>query len=284
MIRSRHNKTPYELLHDRKPDLKYFHVFGALCYPTNDSEDLGKLKPKADIGIFIGYSPTKKAYRIYNKRTRLIMETIHVEFDELTAMASEQFGSGPELQLMTPGSISSGLMQNPSSLTPYVPPTKNDLDILFQPMFDEYFQPSPSVVSHVPPVVAPIPADTTSTPSSTIIDQDAPFASTSPTTQETQAPVIHQVLKNHLSRDAFNRLHHNNQPFEHLSKWTKNHPLNNVIGNPSRPVSTRCQLQTDAMWCYFDAFLTKVEPKNFKEAMKESSWIEAMQEEIYEFD
>ncbi|GJX12912.1 retrovirus-related pol polyprotein from transposon TNT 1-94 [Tanacetum coccineum] len=164
LIRSRHNKTPYELLHYRKPDLKYFHVFGALCYHTNDSEDLGKLKPKDDIGILFGYSPTKKEYRIYNKWTRLIMETIHVEFYELTGMVSEQFGSGPELQLMTPSSISSGLMQNPSSSTPYVPPTKKDWDILFQPMFDEYFQPSPSVVSHVPPVVALIPADTTSTP------------------------------------------------------------------------------------------------------------------------
>ncbi|GJX20366.1 integrase, catalytic region, zinc finger, CCHC-type containing protein, partial [Tanacetum coccineum] len=97
LIRRRHNKTPYELLHDRKPDLTYFHVFGALCYPTNDGEYLGKLKPKADIGIFIGYTPAKKAYRIYNKRTRLIMETMHVKFDELTAMASENFGSGPEL-------------------------------------------------------------------------------------------------------------------------------------------------------------------------------------------
>ncbi|GJX57146.1 copia protein [Tanacetum coccineum] len=76
---------------------------------------------------------------------------------------------------------------NPSSLTPYVPPTKKDWDTLFQPMFDEYFQPSPSVVSHVPPVVALIPADTTGTPSSTSIDQDAPSASTSPTTQETQS-------------------------------------------------------------------------------------------------
>ncbi|GKD62721.1 retrovirus-related pol polyprotein from transposon TNT 1-94 [Tanacetum coccineum] len=71
---------------------------------------------------------------------------------------------------------------------------------------------------------------------------------------------------------------------EHIKKWTKDHLLDNVIGNPSRPVSTRCQLQTDAMWCYFDAFLTKVEPKNFKEAMKESSWIEAIQEKIPKFD
>ncbi|GJS00268.1 retrovirus-related pol polyprotein from transposon TNT 1-94 [Tanacetum coccineum] len=55
---------------------------------TNDGEDLGKLKPKADIGIFVGYAPAKKAFRIYNKRTQMIIETIHVDFDELTTMAS----------------------------------------------------------------------------------------------------------------------------------------------------------------------------------------------------
>ncbi|GJR72413.1 retrovirus-related pol polyprotein from transposon TNT 1-94 [Tanacetum coccineum] len=108
MIRHRHGKTPYELLHDKPPDLSYLHVFGALCYPTNDSENLGKLQPKADIGIFIGYAPTKKAFRIYNRRTRRIIETIHVDFDELTAMASEHSSSGPALHEMTPVTISSG--------------------------------------------------------------------------------------------------------------------------------------------------------------------------------
>ncbi|GJT77655.1 retrovirus-related pol polyprotein from transposon TNT 1-94 [Tanacetum coccineum] len=73
-------------------------------------------------------------------------------------------------------------------------------------------------------------------------------------------------------------------PLELLGKWTKNHLLVNVIGDPSRSVSTRKQLKTGVMWCYFDAFLTSVEPKNFKEAMLESSWIEAMQEEIHEFE
>nr|GFC36513.1 hypothetical protein [Tanacetum cinerariifolium] len=77
-------------MHDKQPDLSFFHVFGALCYPTNDSENVGKLQPKADIGIFIGYAPTKKAFRIYNWRTICIVETIHVDFDELTTMASEQ--------------------------------------------------------------------------------------------------------------------------------------------------------------------------------------------------
>ncbi|GJU29812.1 retrovirus-related pol polyprotein from transposon TNT 1-94 [Tanacetum coccineum] len=85
------------LVDPRKPNLSYLHVFGALCYPNNDSEDLGKLQAKADISIFIGYAPKQKAYRIYNRHTQKIIETIHVDFDELTAMASEQISSGPRL-------------------------------------------------------------------------------------------------------------------------------------------------------------------------------------------
>ncbi|GKA56750.1 retrovirus-related pol polyprotein from transposon TNT 1-94 [Tanacetum coccineum] len=226
--------------------LKYLHVFGALCYPTNDSEDLGKLKHKADIGIFIGYSPVKKAYRIYNKQTRLTMDNIHVKFDELVVMASEQFSSGPVPQLLTPGCISSGLVQNPSSSTPYVPPSKKDWDILFQSFFDEYFQPPPSVVSPIPLAPTLIPADTTGTPSSTTIDQDAPSSSTSPTTKETQDAVINQGIeeqqlgnqnaqfdndpfiniftpdqsfKESSSRDVIpSILLQTNQPFDHLKK------------------------------------------------------------------
>ncbi|GKD63725.1 retrovirus-related pol polyprotein from transposon TNT 1-94 [Tanacetum coccineum] len=78
LINTRHCKTSYELVHDKKPDLTFFRVFVALCYPINDSEDLGKLQPILDIGIFVGYAPSRKGYRIYNKRNRQIMETIHV--------------------------------------------------------------------------------------------------------------------------------------------------------------------------------------------------------------
>nr|GFB87141.1 retrovirus-related Pol polyprotein from transposon TNT 1-94 [Tanacetum cinerariifolium] len=156
IIRLRHGKTLYELLHSKLPDLSFFHVFGALCYPTNDSENLGKLQPKADIGIFIGYASIKKAFRIYNRRTRRIIETIHVDFDELTAMASEQIRSGPALNDMTPGTISSGLVHTSSSSTSYVPPSRNDWDVLFQPMFDELLNPPPSVVNQAAEVIAPI--------------------------------------------------------------------------------------------------------------------------------
>ncbi|GKE47489.1 retrovirus-related pol polyprotein from transposon TNT 1-94 [Tanacetum coccineum] len=122
-IHTRHIKTPYELVHDKKPDLTFFRVFGALCYPTNDSEDLGKLQPIADIGIFVGYAPSRKGYRIYNKRTRRIMETIHVQFDELTEqMAPVQLSTGPAPTFLMPGQISSGLVPNSVPAAPYVPP------------------------------------------------------------------------------------------------------------------------------------------------------------------
>ncbi|GJY45084.1 hypothetical protein Tco_0433297 [Tanacetum coccineum] len=203
----------------------------ALCYPTNDSEDLDKLKPKADIRIFVGYAPAKKAYRIYNKRTRLIIETICVDFDELTAMAFKLFSSGPGPQLLTPGTISSGLVPNPPSPTPYVPPTKKDLDILFHPMFDEYFNPPPSVASPVSAIVAPNHADSTGTPSSTIIDQDAPSQNNDPFFG---VPIPEPNSKESSSMDVIpTNVHSVNQPHEYLSKLTKDHPLDDVIGNPS---------------------------------------------------
>ncbi|GJT56290.1 retrovirus-related pol polyprotein from transposon TNT 1-94 [Tanacetum coccineum] len=197
VIRLRHDKTPYELLHDKPPDLSFFHVFGALCYSTNNSENLGKLQPKADIGIFIDYAPTKKSFQIYNRRTRRIIETIHVDYDELTAMASKHSSSGPVLHEMTPATISSGLMPNPPPSTPFVRPSRIDWDILFQPMFDELLTPPPSVdypasevVALIHEVVAPIPAASTGSPSSTNVDQDVPSLSHYQTTPDTQPPII----------------------------------------------------------------------------------------------
>ncbi|GJV75839.1 uncharacterized mitochondrial protein-like protein [Tanacetum coccineum] len=81
-----------------------------------------------------------------------------------------------------------------------------------------------------------------------------------------------------------NNVHSINQPPKHINKWTKDHPIDNVIGDPSRPVSTRHQLQDEALLCYFDAFLSSVEPKSYKEALMESCWIKAMQEELNEFE
>ncbi|GKC46367.1 retrovirus-related pol polyprotein from transposon TNT 1-94 [Tanacetum coccineum] len=159
LIHTRHNETSYELVHGKKPDLTFLRVFCAFCYPTNDSEDLGKLKAKADIGIFVGYAPNRK---------------------------------GPDPILMTPRQISSGLVPNPVPTAPYVPPTNKDMEILFQPMFDEYFEPT-SVERPVPPAPAvQVPVVLAGTPCSTTIDQDAPSISHSPSSSEVQAPSLHQ--------------------------------------------------------------------------------------------
>ncbi|GJT91094.1 retrovirus-related pol polyprotein from transposon TNT 1-94 [Tanacetum coccineum] len=135
---------------------------------------------------------------------------------------------------MTPGIISSGLVQNPLSTTPFVLPTKNDWDLLFQPMFDEYFNPPPSVVSLVRVAVAPRHADLTGSLSSTTIDQAAPSASTPSTIHETHSPVIFEG-----SHESSSTMQPTNPPLEHISKWTKIHPLENLIGNPSIHVLTK---------------------------------------------
>ncbi|GJS97420.1 retrovirus-related pol polyprotein from transposon TNT 1-94 [Tanacetum coccineum] len=268
-------------MQDKKPNLSFLHVFGSLCYPTNDNEDLGKFDAKADIGIFVGYTPAKKAFRIYNRRTWKIIETIHVMFDELTEMASEQFSSGPELHSMTPATSSIRLGSNPVSQQPCIPPNRDDWDHLFKPMFDEYFNPPTIVVSPVQEVVAPRAVDLADSPVSTSIDQDA---SSTKHHFFHDDPLHESLHEDSSSQGSSSNVRQTHTPFEHLGRWTKDHPIANVIGDPSRSVSTRKQLQTDAMWCYFYAFLTLVEPKNFKQEMTKPSWIDAMQEEIHEFE
>nr|GFC58376.1 retrovirus-related Pol polyprotein from transposon TNT 1-94 [Tanacetum cinerariifolium] len=169
IIHQRFNKTPYGLINGRKPDISFLHVFGALCYPKNDREDIGKLGAKGDIGFFIGYSADSCAYRIYNRRTKKIMEIMNVSFDELSIMAFEQSSSKPGFQCMTSGQISSGLdlTYAPSTITTQQP-TKNELDLLFEAMYDDYFGGQPSAnVENVPTAQEPQ-VRQTSTASTTI--------------------------------------------------------------------------------------------------------------------
>nr|GFC64536.1 Gag-Pol polyprotein [Tanacetum cinerariifolium] len=193
-----------------------------------DGESLDKMKEKGDECIFVGYSTQLRAYRVYNKRTRVIMESIHVNFDELPRMASAHNSSdpaptcqkmasvqissdpAPECQTMAleHGSLSPGRKcQENVSHADKTSTTSNELDLLFSPMFDE--------------------------------------------------------LLNGSSK-----------------RWTKDHPLEQVIGNPSQSVRTRRQLESDAEMCMFALTVSRTKPKNIKEAMADSAWIESMQEEL----
>nr|GEZ56844.1 retrovirus-related Pol polyprotein from transposon TNT 1-94 [Tanacetum cinerariifolium] len=172
--------------------------------------------------------------------------------------------------------------------------------------------PAPEVIAPIADVIPPEQAESTGLPSSTTVDQDAPSLSKSQTIPETQSPVIprdveednHDIEVAHMRNDLLFGMpipevasdqssstvlshpivHPDYQIPQHNSKWTKDHPLDNIIGQLSRPVSTRLQLHVQALFYYYDAFLTSVEPKTYKDALTQSFWIEAMQEELNEFE
>nr|GEV88876.1 retrovirus-related Pol polyprotein from transposon TNT 1-94 [Tanacetum cinerariifolium] len=245
IIHRRFNKTPYEFINGRKSDISFLHVFGALSYPKNDREDIGKLGAKGDIGFFIGYSADSRAYRIYNRRKKKIMETMNVSFDELSVMAFEQCSSKPGLQSMTSGQISSGLdlTYAPSTITTQQPTEGSDVDELNpNAMFD----------------------------GNTFVN---PLANASTSVVESSS--LHNV-------DPSN-MHTFYQPYPHEFQWTKDHPLEQVIGEPSRPVLIRNQLRSDGNMCMYALTVSTVEPKNVKEAMTDPAWIESMQEELLQF-
>ncbi|GKB62775.1 retrovirus-related pol polyprotein from transposon TNT 1-94, partial [Tanacetum coccineum] len=206
---------------------------------------------------------------------------------------------------------------NPHPSTPFIPPSRTDWDMSFQPLFDEFLNPSPSVDHPSPEVVAPevialVLSNSTGSPLSTTVDQDAPSLSNSQTTPETEPPVIpndveednHDIEVTHMGNDLYfgvpipeipsdqssssdsihTIVHPDNQISKHNSKWTKDHPLKNIIGELARPVSTMLQLHDQALICYYDAFLTYFEPKTYKDALTQSCWIKVMQEELNEFE
>nr|GFB74953.1 hypothetical protein [Tanacetum cinerariifolium] len=142
LVIPRHEKTPYHIINDRKPSVKFFYIFSSVCYIVRDGENLDKMKEKGDECIFVGYSTQSRAYRVFNKRTRVIMKSIHVNFDELPQMASDQNSSdpAPECQKMALNhdSLSPGCKcQENVSHGDKTVTTLIELDLLFSLMFDE---------------------------------------------------------------------------------------------------------------------------------------------------
>nr|GEW82619.1 hypothetical protein [Tanacetum cinerariifolium] len=181
-----HGKTPYHIINDRKPSIKHLYIFGCIFYITKDGKNLDKMKEKGDQCILVGYSTQSKGYRVYNKRTRMIVESIHIRLMKLKKYANV--------------------------------PSQQELDLLFGPLYDEFFN-----------------------------------ADSNPSTNVSEY------------------------------RWTKDHPLEQVRGNPSRPVYTRRQLTINPKMCMYVLTVSTAKPKNIKEAMVDSAWIEAMQEELHQF-
>ncbi|GJZ58485.1 putative ribonuclease H-like domain-containing protein [Tanacetum coccineum] len=229
----RHEKTPYHIINGKKSTVKFFHILGSLCYNVRDCENLDKIKEKGDEYTFVGYSSTSKGYRVYNKRTRLIVETIHVNFDELPPMASD-----------------------------YVMTMSNELDLLFSLMFDELLNGTTPFVSKSSAVTVVDAHDqrkqqnkTQCTSTAVAVDIPPLNIQTTPETTSqapTQAPTVTtteninqaKTKEKHTQVDEEEFINIFSTPV-HEQGETSSRYLEQVIGNPSQSIRTRRQLETD---------------------------------------
>nr|GFA37653.1 putative ribonuclease H-like domain-containing protein [Tanacetum cinerariifolium] len=290
LVIPRHEKTPYHIINDRKPSVKFFHIFGSVCYIVRDGENLDKMKEKGDECIFMGYSNQSRAYRVFNNRSRVIMESIHVNFEELPHMASDQNSFDPALECQTMAlehdSLTPGhKCQENASHGDRTVKMSNELDLLFSPMFDELLNGSSKVVSKssaVSAADAPIQRQqlttllinhTTPAPSCQIpsiappiissenINQAEPHADNDQVTHDEfinifSTPMQYQGETSLRHVDSSN-MHTFYQRYPSKHRWTKDHPLEQVIRNPSQSIRTRRQLDSDAEMCMFALTLWK---------------------------
>nr|GEY78099.1 hypothetical protein [Tanacetum cinerariifolium] len=250
-------------------------TIATVCFTQNHMvKNLDKMKEKGDECIFVGYSTQSRAYRVFNKKTRLIMESIHVNFDELPHMASDHVSSDPV----------------PKYHVSSDPVPKCQRMALEHDSLSPAFQRQANVTQADRTVVSK---------SSAVCSADAPNQRQQQTTplnnHTTPAPAYDEFINifctliqdqgetSSCHVDSSN-MHTFYQRYPSEYRWTKDHPLEQVIGNPSQSVRTRCQLESDAEMCMFVLIVSRTEPKNIKEAMADSAWIESMQEELHQFN
>nr|GFB78639.1 hypothetical protein [Tanacetum cinerariifolium] len=258
-------------MNKRKLNIKFFRVFGCRCYLLNDYEDVEKLKEKWDIRVFIRYSKESAAFRIYNKRTRKIHESVNVNFDEISEMASKQFSLELDLSNLNETGKSSNLVVSQASKT-----SKKDLEDLFQNFYDEYFYSSKimkssitnvetsndEIPSHEEEVFHESSESFQKESSSSSLNDDVQQSSEevgvpSSNTQSISKNMIPNVDEASTSHNVFNErlkdayfdastsfhapsnVHTFYQPYSHEKKWTKDHPLYKIIGDPKLSVRTR---------------------------------------------
>nr|GFA89103.1 integrase, catalytic region, zinc finger, CCHC-type, peptidase aspartic, catalytic [Tanacetum cinerariifolium] len=243
LIIPRHEKTPYHIINDRKPSVKFFNIFGSVCYIVRDGENIDKIKEKGDEYIFVGYSNQSRAYRVFNKRTRVIMESIHVNFDELPQMASVHISSdpAPECQTMVLEQVSLSprhkCQENVSHGDKTV--TKlNELDLLFSPMFDELLNGPSQVFSKSSAVTTADECNQRQHLTTPLNNHTTPAPTYDEFINIFSTPVQDQEETSSRHVDSSNmHTFYQRYPSEH--HWTQDHPLEQVIGNPSHSVRTR---------------------------------------------
>ncbi|KAJ9546418.1 hypothetical protein OSB04_018961 [Centaurea solstitialis] len=259
LIVKRFRRTPYELFRNRKPSIEHLHIFGCVCYILNSKDNLGKFNSKSDDGIFLGYSSISKTYRVFNKRRQTIEETIHVKFDE----------SGPTFPHPHDNSEinqwADSFFQVPD--VPTTDPSPQDLPDGF-----EENPPTPPTQISIPPII-----------NATPITQVTPPEPDQPTNSEdfSQTTVSEPAPTNLLPDPSVNEASTLGQVYQPPAlRWTKDHPIDKVLGNPSSGVKTR---RKSGNICLYVNFISENEPKEIDDALRDPAWVSAMQEELAEF-
>ncbi|KAJ9545067.1 hypothetical protein OSB04_024774 [Centaurea solstitialis] len=267
LIVKRFKKTAYELFRGRKPNISYFHIFGCNCYIKNDRDNLRKFDAKADDGFLVGYSTVSKAYRVFNKRRQTLEETIHVKFDEI-----DPFSSAPSF------TDSDDIDQWDNS---YFHVPESDIPKVSTPIAgsssyipDGFEEPN---IPHDTPIYSAIPLNQVSP---TISQEDTPSTSGSAEVAQdadTTEPI--QVIADESTSSTIV------EPLQAISqppalRWTRDHPIDLVLGDPSTGVKTRQQSGNHFLYV---SFLSEHEPTKIDEALADPSWVSAMQEELAEF-
>ncbi|KAI3667612.1 hypothetical protein L6452_42678 [Arctium lappa] len=318
IVVKRFNKTAYELINNRTPNIKFLRVFGCRCYILKERQGLSKFDKKADEGYLVGYSLTSKAYRIYIIRTKTVVESMNVSFDENSTRTSGHNSS--ELGLNNKASIQARIEPAiTGSSSSNSNSTSSELDLLFIDAFDDIcadFEKGISTSiksgtnSEVPTISEDMPGPSdevtdTSTPSGTTTPlvsdstntesvstdsssgNEVPSTSTaSPEASVSETPV-QDVPSTSVEQPAVqddNDASNTQQAVDALPsthRWTKDHPLENVIGDVQSGVTTR---SATANFCMFSSFLSSLEPKKAAEALRDPFWISAMQDELLQFE
>ncbi|GJX96347.1 RNA-directed DNA polymerase, eukaryota [Tanacetum coccineum] len=292
-----YEKTAYHIINDIKPSIRHLYIFGCNCYLTRDGENLDKMKEKGDPCILVGYSTQSKGYQVHNKRTRLIVESIHLRFNETKEMSKTSIDnntSGLVLQRQKASNYDNSgpapKLQNVSPLADTTTPLQQELDLLFDPLYDEFFTTGTSSVNK------------SSSPIDNSKQQDTPPTTDIQSTLEPLTPTNVNAEENNDNQEADTQFQHDEfinpfctqvrevaesssrkfdisnmhtfyQPHDSEYRWTKDHPLEQVHGNPSKPVQTRQQLAINPKMCMFALTMSIADPKNIKEAMADSAWM-----------
>ncbi|KAJ9547782.1 hypothetical protein OSB04_020325 [Centaurea solstitialis] len=283
LIVKRFKKTAYELFRGRKPNISYYHIFGCNCYIKNDRDNLGKFDAKADDGFLVGNSTVSKAYRVFNKRRQTLEETIHVKFDEIDPFSSApSFTDSDDIDQWANSHFQVPENDIPKVSTPVAGSSSYIPDGFEEPNIPQDTPIHSAIpLNQVSPTISQEDIPSTSGSTEAVQDADSPLQLNDvPEASILSAAEPIQVIADECTSST------NVEPLQAIPqppalRWTKDHPIDQVLGDPSTGVQTR---QQSGNHCLYVSFLSEHEPTKVDEALVDPSWVSAMQEELAEFE